>query len=330
VTAEQLEQARKAIVSDNPGAIIFGLKTLGIIGKLTDLQQLMGLIASPNPKIKQAAIEATTLMIKENLILHFGELDKTTRDKLGTIMQSLDPSILDDISKDIYGEDEERRLKAVQILGHMRKNPKIKEVLAKLLQDRNVKIRAKAVELIGKVIGPNDHEVILQLLNDKDIRVRANSIEALENLGNKRLVPLLLRFRRDPSNRIRGNVLKALYNLGFTEINSDLIEMIQSTNNLMKASAFWVITQVKIARPEIIDACGMNLLTNDEMVYRNAKKAVEVIDSPRARGYLKYLADFMPTVLTAAPAPPVSAKPVAPAAGPGTAAALAPAEPAKK
>lgn len=294
MTTEQLEQARKSIVSDNPGAVIFGLKTLGTIGKLTDLQQLMALTGNPNAKIKQAAIEATTLLIKENLIIHFHELDHVTRDKLGTIMQSLDPTILDDISKDIYSEDEDRRLRAVQILGHMRKNPKIKEILANLLQDRNVKVRAKAVELMGKVIGPNDHEIIIQLLNDKDIRVRANSIEALESLGNKRLVPLLLRFRRDPSNRIRGNVLKALYSLGFTEIGQDLLEMIKSSNNLMKASALWVISQVKTTQVEVIDACGMSLLADDEMVYRNAKKAVEVINSPRAKGYLRYLADYMP------------------------------------
>lgn len=306
-TAEQLEQARKAIVSDNPGAIMFGLKTLGIIGKLTDLPQLMGLTGNPNLKIKQAAIEATTMLIKENLILHFKELDTATRDKLGTLMQSLDPKILDDISKDIYSENEDRRLRAVQILGHMRKNPKIREILANLLQDRNVKVRAKAVELIGKVIGPNDHEVIIQLLNDKDIRVRANSIEALESLGNKRIVPLLLRFRRDPSNRIRANVLKALYNLGFTDIGQDLLEMIKSSNNLMKASALWVISQLKIALPEIVDACGMSLLANDEMVCRNAKKAVEVIDNPRAKGYLRYLADFMPLP------PPSAAAPNAPA-----------------
>lgn len=315
MTTEQLEQARKAIASDNPGAVIFGLKTLGTIGKLTDLPQLMAMTGNPNVKIKQAAIEATTLLIKENLIVHFHELDHVTRDKLGTIMQSLDPTILDEISKDIYSENEDRRLRAVQILGHMRKNPKIKEILANLLQDRNVKVRAKAVELMGKVIGPNDHEIIIQLLNDKDIRVRANSIEALESLGNKRLVPLLLRFRRDPSNRIRGNVLKALYNLGFTEIAQDLLEMIKSSNNLMKASALWVISQVKTTQVEVIDACGMSLLADDEMVYRNAKKAVEVINSPRAKGYLRYLADYMPPRLSPDPVPAPAAM-VKPAVNP--------------
>jgi HEAT repeat protein len=294
VTPEQLEQARKGLKSDNPAVVVYSLKSLGLNGKLTDLQALMTQISSANPKIKQSAVEATCALIKENLILHFNDLDKGIREKLTTIMQSVHPSVLDEISKDLYSDNDDRRLRAVQILGHMRKNPKIKDILAKLVQDRDVKIKATAANLMGQVIGQNDHDLLLALLNDEDKRVRANTIEALEKLNNKRLVPILLRFRKDPSNRIRGNVLKALYSLGYTGIEEDLLTMIKSASNLMKASGMWVISQIKFASQPIIDACGYQLLTNDEMVYRNARKAVEAIDNPRAKGYLRYLAEFMP------------------------------------
>jgi HEAT repeat protein len=294
MTPEQIEQARKSLSSDNPAAVVFSLKTLGMNGKLSDLQALMSLINSPNPKIKQTAVDATCTLIKEHLILHFNNLEKAMRDKLTTIMQTVHPSVLDAISKDLYSENDERRLRAVQILGHMRKNPKIKDILAKLVQDRDVKIKATAANLMGHVIGQNDHDLLLALLNDEDKRVRANTIEALEKLGNKRLVPILLRYRKDPSNRIRGNVLKALYTLGYTGIEGDLLEMIQSSSTLMKASAMWVISQISIALGSIIDACGYQLLTADEMVFRNALKALEAIEDPRAKGYLRYLAEFIP------------------------------------
>jgi HEAT repeat protein len=293
MTPEQLDQARKDMTSDNPALAIFGIKSVGVGGKLTDLPALMGCIGNANPKIKQAALEATCVLIKENLILHFGELDKAMKDKLGGLMQTLDPRVLDEIGKDLYSEDDDRRLRAVQILGHMRRNPEIKEILAKLVQDRNVKIKATAVNLMGKVIGVEDQGLILSLLNDSDKRVRANTIEALESLGNKRVVPILLRFRLDPSNRIRGNVLKALYNLGFTEIEQDLLAMLNVNNNLMKASALWVISMIKFGTKSLTDACGFNLLSGDEMVYRNAKKAIEAINSPRAQGYMRYLGDFI-------------------------------------
>ena len=303
MTPEQIEQARKDLATDNPAVVIFGIKTLGACGKLTDLPLLMGCLGNANPKIKQAAIEATCALIKENLILHFDELDKSMRDKLGGLMQTLDPRVLDEISNDLYSEDDERRLRAVQILGHMRKNPEIKEILAKLVQDRDVKVKATAVNLMGKVIGPEDQALLLALLNDTDKRVRANTIEALESLGNKRMVPILLRFRLDPSNRIRGNVLKALYVLGFTDIEQDLLEMLGSNSNLMKASSLWVISQVKLSTKKIADECGHHLLSGDEMVYRNARKALETVGTPRAQGYLRYLGDFLPPPPPPAPQP---------------------------
>jgi HEAT repeat protein len=304
MTPEQIDQARKGIASDNPAVLVYNLKILGSVGKLTDLQALMALINSPNPKIKQTAIEATCLLIKENLILHFHDIDKSIREKLTTIMQSVHPSVLDEISKDLYSDNDDRRLRAVQILGYMRKNPKIKDILARLVQDRDVKIKATAANLMGHVIGPNDHELLLALLNDEDKRVRANTIEALEKLGNKRLVPILLRYKKDPSNRIRGNVLKALYTLGHTGIEDELLEMVHSASNLMKASGMWVVSQIKFATQPVLDACGNQLLATDDMVYRNALKAIESIDNPRAKGYLRYLADFMPHPAPAPLTPP--------------------------
>ena len=319
IDAAQVEQARKSLSSDNPAVVIFSLKVIGSNGRLTDLQTLMMLANHANPKIKQAAVEATVAMIKENMILHFHELDKSMRDRLTTLMQSLDPTVLDEISKDLYSENDDRRLRAVQILGHMKKNPKIKEILGKLVQDRDVKIKATAANLLGQVIGQNDHDLLLSLLNDEDKRVRANTIEALEKLANKRLVPILLRFRKDPSNRIRGNVLKALFNLGYTDIGTDLQEMILSSSNLMKASALWVISQIKIDLQPLNNACGLQLLSGDEMVYRNARKALEAIDQPRAKGYLKYLADFNPPVPATQPSGPAGANagtPAQPSASP--------------
>ena len=77
----------------------------------------------------------------------------------------------------------------MQILGLLKKNPKILDILANSYRHRRKNTPATAVNLLGKVVGPNDHDLIMSLLNDKDKRVRANTVEALERLGNKRLVP---------------------------------------------------------------------------------------------------------------------------------------------
>ena len=272
-----------------PELIVDALKEYGCRGKLSDLQSVLGFLKHPNNVVKTAATKAASTLIKENLINYYNDLTKDVRSKLGILLQSLDPRIIDEISIDLFGESNKRRLRAIQILGLLRKNPRIREILVNLIKDRNEKVRATAIGLLGKVVGPNDQELILSLLNDHDKRVRANSVEALESLGNKRLIPILLRFRKDSNNRIRGNVIKALFNLGYTDIEQDLIEMIKTPNDLMKASALWVISQINHSSPQIEDAAGHALLSKDEMVIRNAKNALNRLGTPRALGYLRYL-----------------------------------------
>ena len=64
----------------------------------------------------------------------------------------------------------------------------------------------------------------------------------------------MLRFRKDPNNRIRGNVIKALFSLGFVDDEDDLLEMINDSSVFMKASALWVISQIKLKR--VSGRCG--------------------------------------------------------------------------
>lgn len=282
------------LASPHAPVIITGLAALGIQGELSDLQKILPFLKHEQSEVKAAATTAACTLILENLISRFNELQIGVRNKLGVLLESLDPSIVDEIGKDLYGDSDERRLRALQTLGLLRKNPRIREILAKLIQDRDVKIRATAVNLMGKVIGPNDHDLILSLLNDKDVRVRANTVEALESLGNKRIVPILLRFRKDQNNRIRGNVIKALYTLGFTDVEQDILDMLGLPTDLMKASALWVVAQIKLATKALEDAAGFNLQVENDMVVTNARKALIALATPRAAGFLRYL-DQIPT-----------------------------------
>jgi HEAT repeat protein len=273
----------------NASLLITRLKKYGIDGKLSDLQDVLGLIKHINEGVRKTATHAASNIIRENLINRYHDLDPAVREKLGILLESLDPRVIDDISSDLYCDTKERRLRAIQILGLLKKNPRIRDILVNLVKDHDEKIRATAINLLGKVVGPNDQELILSLLNDNDKRVRANTIEALENLGNKRMIPVLLRFRRDGNNRIKANILKALYNLGYKEIESDLLEMLASPSDFMKASALWVITQIKIITRKIEDATGYTYLSENEMVLRNARNALSALRTPRAKGYLEYL-----------------------------------------
>lgn len=265
------------------------LRQLGNSGKLSDLQTVLGFIRHPHDEIKALASKTASAIVKENLITRYKQMDHDVRKKLVMLLESLDSRVIDEISQDLYSDAHERRLNAIQILGLLKKNPRTKDILATLIKDRDVKVRATAVHLLGKVIGPNDFNTILTLLSDSDKRVRANTIEGLEQVGNKRLVPILLRFRNDNNNRIRGNILKALFNLGFTDIEHDLLAMLSNSSDLMKATALWVIAQIKVSTHKLVDATGRLVLSDNAMVVRNAKNALVAQGTPRALGYLRYL-----------------------------------------
>jgi HEAT repeat protein len=296
-----LDNAKKNLSSQNPDTVIKSLYLLGKFGRLPELQTVLNFAKNTNTQIRNAAVTAASELIRGNLIAHFHELEPQIRQKLGTIMETLDPPVIDDIVKDLYCDDNDRRIRAIQILGLLKKNPKIRELLANLVQDRNEKIRATAVNLLGRIIGPENQELVLSLLNDKDKRVRANTVEALEAVGNKKIVPILIRFRKDPNNRIRGNVLKALYTLGFTEIQEDLCGMLQSTDNFMRASGLWVISKIKIASQKLEDLAGFYILSDNEMVYNNARNALKTLDTPRSKGYLRYFDKVESSQLKMAP-----------------------------
>ncbi len=271
--------------------VIFAMRIIAKVGTVTDIFTLMPIATnnSTNPSIKKLATDAICSIIKESLLTKFNELTPDMRQKLAKILQTLDPKIINDLSRDLLSNDNERRLSALQMLGILKRHPHVKDVLARLLQDKDVKIKATAVALLGKMIGPNDQHLVLMLLSDEDKRVRANTVEALESMGDPQLLPILSQYRKDPNNRIRGNVLKALYNLGQTGIEEDLLDMLTATDPLQKASALWVITQLKYNNKKVIDAAGACLLCDNKMVHRNAEAAMTAIGTPRCMGYLNYL-----------------------------------------
>ncbi len=284
-----LQTARDQLCSDEADTIIQGLDFLARQGSLSDLAQIMRLIDQEDIAVRKTAITTAASIIKHNLLNRFNEISPEMRIKLGTILTSLDPKVIDEISQDLFSKDEQRRLLAVQILGLLRKHPSVRKMMATLVKDRDVKIRATAINLLGKMIGPNDQELVLALLNDPDKRVRANTVEALESLGNRRMVPILLRLRMDPNNRTRGNVLKALYNLGHKDIEADIVTMLSLKDPLMKASALWVVSQIDLNSKKIEDAAAEHLLSFNDMINDNAKKTLVSLKTPRAKGYLNYL-----------------------------------------
>jgi HEAT repeat protein len=191
----------------------------------------------------------------------------------------------------LYNENDEKRLRAVQVLGLLNAGQKVREVVSEMVKDKDQKVRATSVHLLGKLVQRKDMNLVVALLNDRDIRVRANTIEALERIGNPSAAALLHRFRKDPSNRIRGNTLKALWNLGVRDILDDLKVMILHVSHLMRASGAWVMGEIGKDNPEIIELIARVVQDEDKLARENAIRAQLKIGGEMAEKYLKYLCE---------------------------------------
>jgi HEAT repeat protein len=260
-------------------------------GSLADLQRVINLLKSEYAEVRKAAVDTAAELILSNLIDHFAQMKSGVRESLGKLLQRLDPNIINRIGSEIYSKDEERRLRTVQVLGLLGQSKKLRELISEIVKDKDIKVRATAVHLLGKLVLGKDMTLVLALLNDQDPRVRANTIEALEDIGNPSAIGLLQRFRGDPSNRIRGNVLKALWKLGFRDIIEDLKAMMINEDPLMRATGAWVIGEIRPDNRELLDTLASCAMDSEKLVRDNVIKAQLKIGGTIVEKYLHYLCE---------------------------------------
>lgn len=285
------QSIKMLLQSSNPQSVLKGLSTFGEKGTFADLQNVLSFTKSEDPAIRKAANDSAADMILNNMIQHLTQLEPLVRERLGKLLQNLNSDVIERIGKELYSDDEERRLKSLKVLGLLGRNEKIKQIMAKMVKHKDIKMRATAVRLMGKIIEDKDMTPILSLLSDKDIRVRANTIEALEDVANPNAIGLLHRFKKDPSNRIRGNAIKTLWKLGHKDILDDLKEMFASKNHLMRASAAWVIGEVGKGNNDLVNLLAAYSQDSNKLVRENVIKAELKIGGSLADKYLQYLSE---------------------------------------
>ncbi len=275
--------------TDVPELVVSALRFIAERGELGDLPAVVAHTRSLNQSIQSTAVASAVALIRTQLAQNFDGIDEAMRQKLVRLLESIHPGVVDEIARDAISGNEASRLRSLRTLALFRMNPRIRELISHQVKDRDPKIRATAVLLLGGMIDPGDQHLVISLLSDKDKRVRANTVEALESLNNPKMAPVLIHMRKDPNNRIRGNVLKALYSLGHKSIKDDILDMLSSENDGMKASGLWVISKTLISAREIEDAAGACLISDTRMVLENARRALQAIGTPRAGGFLEYL-----------------------------------------
>ncbi len=107
------------------------------------------------------------------------------------------------------------------------------------------RIRATVVSLLARLRNPTLKSVFFKALQDTTPRVRANAVEALDGVcEGKELVAALATLAKDRSNRVRANAIRSLLALGVRQAEPLLHEMIHHQNPRYRSSAAWVLGEV--------------------------------------------------------------------------------------
>jgi HEAT repeat protein len=278
------------IQANNEARITASLQKAQEEGTLVLLKPMIVLMKHENKNIARQALISSASLIKTQLVASWGSIEKSVKDSLAALLKKLNPAVVEHISKDLYSENEEKRLRVLQVLGLMGQDEKIKQVVSKMLTDPDERMRATAISLLKNMALDKDITLIYRVLHDPDPRVRANCVETLESINNPNVVGTLLPMRTDKNNRVRGNVLKALFNLGHRNIIGDIKAMLEDDNRLMRATAGWVLGEVGQSGDDIfMTIIGEYGLDRDQLARINMIKACIKINNLIAQACCKHM-----------------------------------------
>jgi len=138
----------------------------------------------------------------------------------------------DELAKQLSSPDPSKRLQAVKALGSS-KDSKAIEYLIKALADSDVRVQAKAVQMLGDMRATESTQILLQrlVLRTSDANMKQLIIVSLGKIGDPSAVrPLIELLQQDLDAATRGTAIFALGELGAPEA-LDVLDRIAQTDS---------------------------------------------------------------------------------------------------
>jgi len=127
------------------------------------------------------------------------------------------------------------------------KNEAVEVIMHYPLEKLDSISKANLARALGVLITPNSLNILIKLLDDLDSRVRANTIESLGKYrDNSYLVNLILPYLRDDNHRVKAAAASILWKMGILNAMQTLKNMLNTTNELVQKSAAFVLSTLSI------------------------------------------------------------------------------------
>lgn len=271
--------------SKNPDDVLKGIRKVMESRSLHFLDPLLKLAESGQGDTRFLAREAGGMLLKHYLITCFNKVSKSKLNQYVQLLRQYDSGAAESIAQELKLEITENRIGRMSLLSIL--DPELAaRTISTIAWDSDAQIRSTAVKILGRLTDTENLSKIIKFLYDKDNRVIANTIETLESIGNQNMLGILMRFRNHPNNRVRANTLKALWNLGCKDIHGDIQMMLNSGQELMQASAVWLIGQIGKQDAEIAKLLDLVAHSESPLVVSNVVRSARNIGSPETQALL--------------------------------------------
>ena len=176
----------------------------------------------------------------------------------------------------IHNENREIRLQTLEEIINEGDSDRLPEVLNQLPLEKDLKLKAIILTVIGRLGSDTDLPHIVEYLRHKDPRIRATAVEMTGLLQPENIGELLSPFLEDEDNRTAANTIVALKDIKNIDLTGALKRLAESKEINYRKSCIYAITQLNDNRGIKL----LNKLKSDENseVAAQATQAIAILD----------------------------------------------------
>jgi HEAT repeat protein len=256
----ELPSLRRALDAEPPPVVAAELvERIGILGNGDDVDRLLPLLDSPNPRLSQAAAMA-----------------------LGRLRAA---GAADELLDLAHGADPQRGALAVQALG-LSEDPRVVDALVKLSRDSDAWRRVVALESLAQRGGAKARAAVHRAFIKGPATEAWQVASAVATLGEKPDIELLVRVATNIGDPRGDAAMQALGGIAGPDVDRALIQVARESRWPRKASALAALANVR--DPEAVDVLVAAARENR----MNRYSVLSTLGSSRAPGALEALLDL--------------------------------------
>ncbi|MEE2924829.1 MAG: HEAT repeat domain-containing protein, partial [bacterium] len=213
------------------------------------LEILSVLLVDKNDAVKKMAYKslqklAENGVVEANILLdRFESIDQ--EESILDYLQIIEANpIFPEDSHSLAAKDSRTRLIEINRIVQGRIRDRYKELEERLVVEEDNYVIASLILGLGQVKQESAVPLLKNFLSSSVPRLRANAIEALGRFDDPKLLPEILLNLDDSNNRARANAIIALKDLAYVDVLSPLRKMIESEDFMAQQSAFFAITEI--------------------------------------------------------------------------------------